>query len=446
MNNSSYFTNNASRLATNTAYAAGGGKIGASAGDANNAVNGGKWWLRSPGEDTNNESAAFVTSGGELRAFGAGVNGEGEVARPAFNLDLHSVLFTSAAAGGKADDAVDSSLTAVGDATAEWKLTLLDASRSGFIVTTTSVSTSAGGNVSIAYSGAQTGANEYVSVLLVNGSAEVLYYGRIAQNSASGTATVTIPAGLAEGTYTLKVFSEQYNGDYKTDYASELRTVTLTVGAPVTVNVIENSTNIYTVAAGTNYVWANTLPNSASAAAGVTLSVADNTSVASDVETSLKNAAGVDIIAEKSFYLDLTMSATVGEGSPQTITELHRPVTVTLTVPAIAASEKYTVVREHNGGYTVLDSTFDRSTNKLSFQTDKFSTYAIFVSPAYVLTQIPSVNVSVTAPTAGMRADEAAATVNDLSVPYYVENYSCSWYKVASENSTTSLKSLDDEV
>lgn len=45
-----------------------------------------------------------------------------------------------------------------------------------------------------------------------------------------------------------------------------------------------------------------------------------------------------------------------------------------------------------------------------------------------------------------MRADEAAATVNDLSVPYYVENYSCSWYKVASENSTTSLKSLDDEV
>ena len=31
-------------------------------------------------------------------------------------------------------------------------------------------------------------------------------------------ATVTIPSGLAVGRYTLKVFFEQYNGDYRTDY------------------------------------------------------------------------------------------------------------------------------------------------------------------------------------------------------------------------------------
>ena len=40
---------------------------------------------------------------------------------------------------------------------------------------------------------------------------------------------ITIPSGLADGTYTLYVFSEQYNGDYKTDYASAFDTVTLTV-------------------------------------------------------------------------------------------------------------------------------------------------------------------------------------------------------------------------
>ncbi|MBQ6118270.1 MAG: hypothetical protein IJK98_03475, partial [Clostridia bacterium] len=43
-----------------------------------------------------------------------------------------------------------------------------------------------------------------------------------------GTLTVTVPADLALGTYTLKVFSEQYNGDKKTDYASAFCDVTLT--------------------------------------------------------------------------------------------------------------------------------------------------------------------------------------------------------------------------
>ena len=57
----------------------------------------------------------------------------------------------------------------------------------------------------------------------------ILCYGRVAQNSASGTASVTIPANLQPGSYTLKVFSEQYNGDKKTDYASAFANISLTV-------------------------------------------------------------------------------------------------------------------------------------------------------------------------------------------------------------------------
>ena len=79
------------------------------------------------------------------------------------------------------------------------------------------------------YSGAQTGTNEYVSVLLCDSNGNVLYYGNIAQNSASGTAALNIPAGLAAGSYTLKVFSEQCNGDYMTDYASAFEDISLTV-------------------------------------------------------------------------------------------------------------------------------------------------------------------------------------------------------------------------
>lgn len=48
-----------------------------------------------------------------------------------------------------------------------------------------------------------------------------------------GTASVEIPSDLTAGTYTLKVFSEQYNGDYKTDYASEFQNITLTVNGKV---------------------------------------------------------------------------------------------------------------------------------------------------------------------------------------------------------------------
>jgi len=65
--------------------------------------------------------------------------------------------------------------------------------------------------------------------MLVNSSSEVLYYGRIKQNSESGTADITIPSGLGIGEYTLKVFNEQYHGDYKTDYASDFKDITLTV-------------------------------------------------------------------------------------------------------------------------------------------------------------------------------------------------------------------------
>ena len=188
----------------------------------------GVWWLRSP-DASNSYYAGAVSKYGYIIILYVGGDW---AARPAFNLNLNSVLFTSAAVGGKADAAVDENLTAVSDCTgSEWKLTLKDSSRSfsADVNGQTSVSAQAGGRVQITYSGAQTGDNEYVSVLLCDGNDNVLYYGTIAQNSESGTASVTIPDGLAAGNYTLKVFSEQCSGDKKTDYASDFASIELTV-------------------------------------------------------------------------------------------------------------------------------------------------------------------------------------------------------------------------
>ena len=87
----------------------------------------------------------------------------------------------------------------------------------------------AGGTLSITYSGAKTGDNEYVSAMLCDGEGNPLYYGHVAQNSASGAASLSIPADVPAGSYTLKIFAEQANGDRQTDYAGSFNNIALTV-------------------------------------------------------------------------------------------------------------------------------------------------------------------------------------------------------------------------
>ena len=250
--NSSYFADDASRISTNTAYVVDGGKIG---GDMYSAGKGDWWWLRSPG--SSDHSAAGVAGNGDVDNAGVYGDKEDRAVRPAFHLDLNSVLFTSAAAGGKSASGMDSGLTAVGDYDGnEWKLTLLDDSRS-FSVTETTVSGDRGTTVTLHYSGATNGTNEYISVLLTDEQGNALYYGRVAEpNSAEGEVSLTIPDALAAGTYTLNVFSEQYNGDYQTDYASAFEAVTLTVSATP-----EQINGVYQIKTANNLFWFAALVN-----------------------------------------------------------------------------------------------------------------------------------------------------------------------------------------
>ena len=190
----------------------------------------GAWWLRSPVKQQGTPNAGTIhRTYGYL--YGMTVSRSGYSARPAFNLDLDAVLFTSAAVGGKSATGMESGLTAVDDYTgSEWKLTLLDDSRRNFSVTETDISGDPGDTITLHYTGATIGENEYISALLTDQQDNVLYYGRVEQaDDENGEISLTIPDTLAEGTYTLNVFSEQYNGDYKTDYASAFETFTLTV-------------------------------------------------------------------------------------------------------------------------------------------------------------------------------------------------------------------------
>ena len=181
------------------------------------------WWLRSPCKSSS--SAAVVHGNGEVLDDGMYHTSDEFGVRPAFNLNLNAVLFTSAAVDGKPDGG----LTPISEYTGnEWKLTLLDNSRN-FAVTETTASGDPGDILTLHYNGATTGANEYISVILADNSG-AQYYGRVAQPTAeNGTVEIKIPSGLAPGDYTLKVFNEQYNDDYNTDYASNFTDIALTV-------------------------------------------------------------------------------------------------------------------------------------------------------------------------------------------------------------------------
>ena len=195
------------------------------------------WWLRSPDEDY---STAYVAGRGEVRYYGGYSTSKEFGVRPAFDLNLDSVLFASAAVGGKPDGG----LTEVPEYSgSEWKLTLLDSSRC-FAVTEKTADAAPDDTVTLNYSGATTGANEYISVIIADNNG-AQYYGRVAQPTAeSGTVEIKIPSDIAPGDYTLKVFNEQYNGDYKTDYASNFTDIALTV---------ENQPEQFTLASGGRY-------------------------------------------------------------------------------------------------------------------------------------------------------------------------------------------------
>ena len=188
----------------------------------------GNWWLRSPHSDY---EADYVYVDGTLdysniedfHTLGA---------RPAFQLNLNSVLFTSAAEGSKSTSAEGGgSFGTISAPSGDAKLTLIDSSRPKITASVggaSSVTVAPGGSLDVSYSGVTSGDN--LSALLCDLSGSILYYASLTPDaSGSGTWNMTLPSGLTEGNYTLKLFSEQLNGDKKTDYTSETTSITLTV-------------------------------------------------------------------------------------------------------------------------------------------------------------------------------------------------------------------------
>lgn len=248
------------RKATHTAYVAAGGKLDSNMFEVRVAD---YWWLRSPGHAT--DKAAYVDKNGEVNAYGLGVYYDSYVVRPAFNLNSASVLFTSAAKGGKTAFSANTALTGSDG----YKLTMLDTSRSGFSAEILKTAN----KTYVKYQGATTGANEYITAMIVNANGEVTYYGSLKNITETADASGMFEIDLSGMNSGDKVYilNEQWNGDYKTDYSSALK-------EPTIYKEIEDNAGTTTVNYGVSENYTVTIP------ADITLSANGETDV--EVNTS----------------------------------------------------------------------------------------------------------------------------------------------------------------
>ena len=202
------------------------------------------WTLRTKGEDSGLQ--VTVRGSGAITSLGGIGIGTGDVSssypkpiRPALKVDIGSVLFASAAVNGKqSSDVGPDAMKAAGTFDGkDWKLTVKDADR-GFRISQTEVECRINDTFTLNYTGAVPGENEYISAMITDQAGAVLFYGRVAESeSASGTVDITVPKSISTGIYDLKVFNEHYYGDMKTDYASEMSNISLTVDDPLVLYV-----------------------------------------------------------------------------------------------------------------------------------------------------------------------------------------------------------------
>ncbi|MDR1131870.1 MAG: DUF6273 domain-containing protein, partial [Oscillospiraceae bacterium] len=220
--------------------------------------------------------------------------------RPALNLDISGVLFTSDAVGGKASAAAGSGFIGAEAPAGGVKLTVPNPDNQALdIIATAAQSGQSGTTLDFSYEHAATGTNQYVSAVLTdnNDHDALKYYAKLADSSGSGSGALSIPlSGVANGTYTLKIFSEQANGDNYTDFAGTPVSMTLTVnGGTGTVSefggtVLSDNAELVSVA-GISVLPVGTGTAGSPKTAGITVASGQASITAADLVTSDTNAA-----------------------------------------------------------------------------------------------------------------------------------------------------------
>ncbi|GHU35853.1 hypothetical protein AGMMS50256_31630 [Betaproteobacteria bacterium] len=197
------------------------------------------WWLRSPGYYDDTAFAGSSGGGGNGHDY---VDFSAFVVRPAFNLNLESVLFTSESSNtagvGKSAAAAGGGYKPLAEPSAARKFTFLDKTISTPELTLTSSALDFDYSVTpVTGAPSVPGGEKYVSGFLYNASAssDNDSYAKYADTTASpnGSFNVTNPSGSSplatDDNYTLHIFSEEANTYLHSDFASQSVDFTFTM-------------------------------------------------------------------------------------------------------------------------------------------------------------------------------------------------------------------------
>ena len=209
------------------------------------------WRLRSAIDD-NASFAGNVTDDGCIRSNLVFFDILG--VSPALNLNLSSVLFSSANAVSKSSALTSGSVEISTEANTDWKLTLKDDAKSVKLTEGRSVTKASDGTITVPYTykdkenATEKEKVNQISVMITDKAydaekavnaqeAQILYYGALQEiknaegnestvaETSTGTGTFALPSGLTEKTqgedYHIYLLAEHVNDDNNTDYASE---------------------------------------------------------------------------------------------------------------------------------------------------------------------------------------------------------------------------------
>ena len=195
------------------------------------------WWLRSTSEMMNNYvgMVRFSDEGGWFDR-GTAASCSDSYVSPALNINLSSILFSSASGMSKSS-AVSHESASIGTTTdTDWKLTLKDDRKTISVTDNSAVTRSADGVITVPYTYTDTATTDaekvnQISVMITDkayteSNAQILYYGALQTDSInSGNGTFELPNGLDGKTfgndYRVYILAEHVNNTNATDYASE---------------------------------------------------------------------------------------------------------------------------------------------------------------------------------------------------------------------------------
>ena len=105
--------------------------------------------------------------------------------------------------------------------------------------------------------------------------------------------------------------------------------------------------------------------------------------VSKEEKAKIEEVTGEDTIG---LFLDIKLIKQIGDDKPQEVSKTKEKIKISIKIPEeLLVTEEgkqriYKIVTIHEGEVTILEGTFDKETGLFTFETDKFSTYALVYS------------------------------------------------------------------